>query len=172
MVKNLPEMQETGVQSLGWEDSLEKEMATHSSIRLWEIPWTEDPGGLQSMGLQELDTIEWLSLHFTYAKIYYVPGTLLAHLPLLFHLIFKQSNEVDIILIPTLQKRGLRLIEVKQPAQKVTQLVNSGARPDGPGAWCQAFDPGPFAFSQPLHVQIQLSSTRVQPWRKCLMGSI
>ena len=52
MVKNLPEMQETGVQSLGWEDSLEKEMATHSSIRLWEIPWTEDPGGLQSMGLQ------------------------------------------------------------------------------------------------------------------------
>ena len=58
MVKNLPEMQETGVQSLGWEDSLEKEMATHSSIRLWEIPWTEDPGGLQSMGLQELDTIE------------------------------------------------------------------------------------------------------------------
>ena len=63
-----------------------------------------------------------------------MPGTLLAHLPLLFHLIFKQSNEVDIILIPTLQKRGLRLIEVKQPAQKVTQLVNSGARPDGPGA--------------------------------------
>ena len=46
------------VQSLGQEDPLEKEMATHSSIRLWEIPWTEDPGGLQSMGLQELDTIE------------------------------------------------------------------------------------------------------------------
>ena len=55
MVKNLPEMQETGVRSLGWEDSLEKEMATHSSILLWEIPWTEDPGGLHSMGL---DTIE------------------------------------------------------------------------------------------------------------------
>ena len=51
-VKNLPAMQETRVQFLGWEDSLEKEMATHSSILAWEIPWTEEPGGLQSMGLQ------------------------------------------------------------------------------------------------------------------------
>ena len=42
-------MQETGVQFLGWEDPLEKEMATHSSILTWEIPWTEEPGGLQSM---------------------------------------------------------------------------------------------------------------------------
>ena len=48
-VKNLPAMQETGVQSLGWEDLLEKRMATHSSILTWEIPWTEKPGGLQSM---------------------------------------------------------------------------------------------------------------------------
>ena len=45
-------MQETWVQSLGWEDFLQKEMATHSSILSWEIPWTEEPGGLQSMGLQ------------------------------------------------------------------------------------------------------------------------
>ena len=51
MVKNLPAMQETQVQSLGWEDSLEKGMATHSSILAWRIPWTEEPGGLQSMGL-------------------------------------------------------------------------------------------------------------------------
>ena len=51
MVKNLPAVQETWVQSLGWEDSLEKEIATHSSILVWEIPWTEEPGGLQSMGL-------------------------------------------------------------------------------------------------------------------------
>ena len=165
-------MEKTQVWSQSREDPLEKEMATHSGILPWEIPWTEDPGGLQSMGSQESDTTEWLSLHFTYVKTYYVPGTLLAHLPFLFHLIFKQSNEVDIILIPTLQKRGSRLIEVKQPAQKVTQLVNSEARPDGPGAWCQACDPGPFAFSQLLHVQMQLSSTRVQPWRKCLVGSI
>ena len=50
MVKCLPTMQETWVRSLGWEDPLEKEMATHSSILAWEIPWTEDPGRLQSMG--------------------------------------------------------------------------------------------------------------------------
>ena len=49
-VKNLPAVQETWVQSLGWEDPLEKEMATHSSILAWEISWTEKHGGLQSMG--------------------------------------------------------------------------------------------------------------------------
>ena len=48
MVENLPAMQETQVQSLGWEDPLEKGMATHCSILAWKIPWTEDPGGLQS----------------------------------------------------------------------------------------------------------------------------
>ena len=51
LVKNLPAVQETQVQSLGWEDPLEKEMANHSSILAWKIPWTEEPGGLQSMGL-------------------------------------------------------------------------------------------------------------------------
>ena len=50
MVKNLPAMQETHIQSLGQEDHLEKEMAIHSSIPAWKIPWTEQPGGLQSMG--------------------------------------------------------------------------------------------------------------------------
>ena len=55
-VKNLPVMQKTWVQFLGQEDPLEKEMATHSSILAWEIPWTEEPGGLQSMGSQERDT--------------------------------------------------------------------------------------------------------------------
>ena len=55
MVKNLPAIQETRVLSLGWEDPLEKEMATHSSILAWIIPWTEEPGRLQSMGSQELD---------------------------------------------------------------------------------------------------------------------
>ena len=54
LVKNLPAMQETWVQSLGWEDPLEKEVATHSSILAWEIPRTEEPGGLQSMGLQRV----------------------------------------------------------------------------------------------------------------------
>ena len=51
MVKNSPAMQETQVQSLGWEDPLEKGMATHSSILAWRIPWTEESGELQSMGL-------------------------------------------------------------------------------------------------------------------------
>ena len=54
MVKNLPAVQETQVQFLDQEDPLEKGMGTHSSILAWRIPWTEEPGGLQSMGLQRL----------------------------------------------------------------------------------------------------------------------
>ena len=53
-VKRLPAVQETQVQSLGWENPLEKEMATHSSTFAWKIPWTEEPGGLQSMGSQRV----------------------------------------------------------------------------------------------------------------------
>ena len=55
LVKSLAAMQETWVRFLGWEDPLEKEMAIHSSTLAWKIPWTEEPGGLQSMGSQELD---------------------------------------------------------------------------------------------------------------------
>ena len=59
VVKNLPAVQETQVQPLGWEDPLEKKIATHSSILAWRIAWTEEPGGLQSMGLQkEVDMTE------------------------------------------------------------------------------------------------------------------
>ena len=58
MVNNLPAMQETWVQSLGWDDSLEKGMAIYSSILAWRIPWTEEPGELQSMGVTEFDTTE------------------------------------------------------------------------------------------------------------------
>ena len=54
MVKNPPAMMETWIGSLGWEDPLEKGMATHSSILAWRIPWTEKPGGLYSMGLQRV----------------------------------------------------------------------------------------------------------------------
>ena len=54
MVKRLSTMWETRVRSVGWEDSLEKEMAIHSSTITWKIPWTEEPGGLQSMGLQRV----------------------------------------------------------------------------------------------------------------------
>ena len=54
MIKLLPTVQETWVQSLGWEDALKKEMATQSSILAWKITWTEEPGRLQSMGLQRV----------------------------------------------------------------------------------------------------------------------
>ena len=54
MVKCLPTMRETWVRSLGWEDLLEKEMATQSSTLAWKIPWIEEPGGLQSMGPQRV----------------------------------------------------------------------------------------------------------------------
>jgi len=56
LVKNLPAVQETWVSFLGWEDHVEEKMATHSSILAWRTPWTEEPGRLQSMGSQELDT--------------------------------------------------------------------------------------------------------------------
>ena len=55
MARKLPAMSETRVQSLGWEDPLEKEMATHSSILAWEIPRKEEPGGIQSWGHKQLD---------------------------------------------------------------------------------------------------------------------
>ena len=58
MVKGLPAMQETPVQSLGWEDPLEKETATHSSILAWKIPWTEEPVGYSPWGFKESDTTE------------------------------------------------------------------------------------------------------------------
>jgi len=54
MVKNLPTMQEAQIQSLGWEDPMEKGMATLSSILAWKVPWTEEPGGLWSIGLQRV----------------------------------------------------------------------------------------------------------------------
>ena len=64
MVKNLPAMQETQVRSLGGEDPTEKAMATHSRVLAWRIPWTEEPGRLQSMGHKESDTTEGLKLNF------------------------------------------------------------------------------------------------------------
>ena len=63
MVKNLPAMQEARVGSLGQEEPLQNEMATHSSILAWRIPWTEEPGGLQSAGSQEFGMTERLGTH-------------------------------------------------------------------------------------------------------------
>ena len=62
--KNLPAMQETCARCLDQEELLEKGMATHSSILAWRIPWTEEPGGLQSMGRKELNMTEQLTLYF------------------------------------------------------------------------------------------------------------
>ena len=68
MVKRLPAIRETWVRSLGWEDLLEKEMATHSSTLAWKIPWTEEPGRLQSMGSpKESNTTE--QLHFPFLLV-------------------------------------------------------------------------------------------------------
>ena len=68
MVKNLPAMQETWVQSLGQEGPLEKRMATHSSILAWRIPWTEEPVGCSPWGRKELDMTEQLN-HSTQHRI-------------------------------------------------------------------------------------------------------
>ena len=68
MIKNLPAMQETWAQSLGWEDRLEKGMTTHSSILAWRILWTEKPGGLQSKGSQRVRQ-NWATNNFTYFMI-------------------------------------------------------------------------------------------------------
>ena len=65
MVKNLPTMQETWVWSLGQEDLLEKQMATFPSVVAWKTPWTEEPGGLQSMGLQTFRN-DWATEHIRY----------------------------------------------------------------------------------------------------------
>ena len=70
-VKNLPVMQATWVGSLGWEDPREKEMAAHSSILAWEIPWTEEPGGLLFMGSQRVGH-DWVTKHCTKAKVKWV----------------------------------------------------------------------------------------------------
>ena len=68
MVKNLLAMQKTWVRSLGWEDPLEKGMATHSSILAWKVPWTKEPGGVQSMGLQRVG-FDWATHFFNYVPV-------------------------------------------------------------------------------------------------------
>ena len=75
MVKRLPTMWETWVRSLGQEDPLEKEMATHSSILAWRIPWTEEPGGCSLWGRKKSDTSE--RLHFTSLLLHHYTSTIL-----------------------------------------------------------------------------------------------
>ena len=88
MVKNVPAMQKTQVQSLGWEDPLGKGMATHSSILAWRIPWREEPGGLQSMG-----TTEQLTCSFTFK----ITSLKLEEIVLFFSCNFKQPNNYEVV---------------------------------------------------------------------------
>ena len=74
VIKHLPTMWETRVQSLGWEDPLEKEMATHSSTLAWKIPWTEECGGLQCMGSQRVRH-DWTSEHPAESSVQYLRFT-------------------------------------------------------------------------------------------------
>ena len=74
-VKRLPAVQETWVRSLGWEDLLEKEMATHSSTLAWKIPWTEKSGRLQSMGSQRVGHDCTISLHFVLRQKHQQPDS-------------------------------------------------------------------------------------------------
>ena len=83
MVKYLPAMREMQIRSLGWEDALKKGMATHSSILAWRIPWTEEPGGLQSTGW---DTTERLTLFFTWSHL----GGKQATLKVLFNKVYQR----------------------------------------------------------------------------------
>ena len=98
-VKNLPAKQETRVQSLGWEDPLEKEMATHSSILAWRIPWTEEPGQLQSTGSQTFEN-DWSNRACTDA-------------PRLGYALFERGKEV--CLFPTTSARLKFSTEISIP---------------------------------------------------------
>jgi len=69
VVNNLPAMRKTQVQSLGQEDPLEKGMETHSSIFAWRIPWTEEPGGLQSLGFQSWTGLSNFHFHFHFPEL-------------------------------------------------------------------------------------------------------
>ena len=81
MVKRLPTMRKTRVRSLGWEDPLEKEMATHSSILSWKIPWTEEPGRLQYMGSEKVVMSHLTAVRNTIRKcIYYQHGFLASNI--------------------------------------------------------------------------------------------
>ena len=91
-VKNLPAVQETRVQSLGWEDPLEKEMATHSSILAWKISWTEESGGLQSMGLQSVGH-DWATNTYLHNSV----KQLSFNLKIIFFAYFTFLNEMSVL---------------------------------------------------------------------------
>ena len=119
-VKNLPAMQDTRVQSLGLENSLEKVIATHSSVLAWRIPWTEQPGGLQSMGSQRVG-YNWITNTHTYTYTHKSQVTLAIHIltlnlrglnhqRFLFHSSYMPFSEQLVALSHTYSIQGPRLI--------------------------------------------------------------
>ena len=126
-LKRLPEMWETWVQSLDWEDSLEKAMAIHSSILAWRIPWREEPGRLQFMGSQRVGHDWATSLHFTSSlwfhvadfcfKNYGVENLFLTnHFSFLFFLLLNDKLEQCIICYLLWKCRGCRLTSMHAPS--------------------------------------------------------
>ena len=91
-VKNRPVVQETQVQSLGWDDPLEEEMTTHSNNLAWEIPWTEDPGELQSMGSQRVQCDREAEQHFTDIYMYTQHIHIYITLNMLMHIAHNQRH--------------------------------------------------------------------------------
>ena len=106
-IKNLPAVQETRVWSLGWEDPLEKEMATHSSILAWKISWTKEPGGLQSMGSQRVGH-DWatntyysfLNVSTRKCKVTYVAGTLFLQDGTVLAIVVQSLSPVQLFVTP------------------------------------------------------------------------
>ena len=102
----MQEMEETRVQSLGWEDPLEEGMATHSSIPAWRIPWTEEPGGLQSTGSQRVAQLKRLSTHthILMVILFYLNS---AHFHIL-EIILKQISKILSNYLKTFQYSNLK----------------------------------------------------------------
>ena len=101
MVENLPAMQETWVQSLGQEEPLEEEMATHSSILAWRIPWTEEPCRLQSMVLQSQTRLSTHTQEHSAALVFFFFWRKLSHVWLSIHRVYEQQcvHDLPILLL-------------------------------------------------------------------------
>ena len=114
MVKNLPAVQENWVHSLGWEDPLEKEMATHSRILAWKIPWTEESGGLPSMESQRVG-YKWATNTFHTFTFFYLPAS---------HLKITIKNEDRAFSDPILLRYNLYTIIFTFPGVQFYELTN------------------------------------------------
>ena len=119
MIKNPPAIWETGIQSLGWEDPLEKRMATYSCILAWRSPWTEESGGLQSMGLQNVRQ-HWATNIFTFTRTYVLVTSKISFS--LFHLFSPETLQSSCFFIfrilsgniPLIWRHGYRYLSISK----------------------------------------------------------